>query len=158
MCKVVNPFKGKTGWHFAQNVYMGGVTRALKSGEGSGNIPKIITIKTKYMKSDYSEIELRPDSSVTPLGNCRYDIDGREIEFRIRKLTPTECLKLMSVPQWAIEKMLTKDENEKQIISNSQIYKMAGNSIVTDCLLYIFEQIWYPKEQQSTFPKQLTLF
>lgn len=158
MCKVVNPFKGKTGWHFAQNVYLGGVTRALKSSEGSGNIPKVITIKTKYMKSDYSEIELRPDSSVTPLGNCRYDIDGREIEFRIRKLTVRECYRLMDVPENVIDKMLSCDENGKQIISNSQHYKMAGNSICRSCLVYIFEQIWYPKEQQSTFPKQLTLF
>lgn len=158
MCKVVNPFKGKTGWHFAQNVYLGGVTRALKSGEGSGNIPKVITIKTKYMKSDYSEIELRPDSNVTPLGNCRYDIDGREIEFRIRKLTVRECMRLMDVPDNVIDKIFQKDENGKQIISNSQGYKLAGNSIVVSCLYYLFEQIWYPKEQQSTFPKQLTLF
>lgn len=158
MCKVVNPFKGKTGWHFAQNVYLGGVTRALKSSEGSGNIPKIITIKTKYMRSDYSEIELRPDSNVTPLGNCRYDIDGREIEFRIRKLTVRECYRLMDVPENVIDKMLSCDENGKQIISNSQGYKLAGNSIVVSCLYHLFEQIWYPKEQQSTFPKQLTLF
>lgn len=158
MCKVVNPFKGKTGWHFAQNVYLGGVTRALKSSEGSGNIPKVITIKTKYMKSDYSEIELRPDSSVTPLGNCRFDIDGREIEFRIRKLTVRECYRLMDVPDNVIDKLLSCDENGKQIVSNSQHYKCAGNSICVNVLTHIFEQVWYPKEQQSTFPKQLSLF
>lgn len=158
MCKVVNPFKGKTGWHFAQNVYLGGVTRALKSSEGSGNIPKVITIKTKYMKSDYSEIELRPDSSVTPLGNCRYDIDGRTIEFKIRKLTVRECMRLMDVPENVIDKILQKDENGKQIISNSQGYKLAGNSIVVSCLYYLFEQIWFPKEPSHIAPKQLTLF
>ena len=108
--------------------------------------------------NEYSEIELRPDSTVTPLGNCQYDIDGRTIEFRIRKLTPTECLKLMDVPQWAIERMMSKDENGKQIISNSQLYKLAGNSIVTSCLTHIFSQVFYPEEQQSITPKQLTLF
>ena len=108
--------------------------------------------------SEYSEIELRPDSVVKPLGDCRFDIDGRQIEFRIRKLTPTECLRLMSVPQWALERMLSKNEKGEQMISNSQLYKMAGNSIVTDCLYYLFEQIWYPKEQTSVIPKQLTLF
>lgn len=108
--------------------------------------------------SEYSEIELKPDSVVTPLGNCQYDIDGRTIEFKIRKLTPTECLKLMSVPQWAIERMTAVDESGKQIISNSQLYKMAGNSIVTDCLFYLYEQIWFPKQPSNLTPKQLTLF
>lgn len=107
---------------------------------------------------EYNEIELRPNSSVTPLGNCRYDIDGRTIEFAIRKLTVRECYRLMDVPEYVIDKMLSCDENGKQIISNSQGYKLAGNSIVVSCLYHLFEQIWYPKEQQSTFPKQLTLF
>lgn len=110
-----------------------------------------------YM-NDYSEIELKPDSKVTPLGDCRFDIDGREIEFKIRKLTVRECMRLMDVPENVIDKILQKDENGKQIISNSQGYKLAGNSIVVSCLYYLFEQIWYPKEPQSTFPKQLSLF
>jgi len=108
--------------------------------------------------SEYSEIELRPDSTVTPLGNCRYDIDGRTIEFKIRKLTPTECLKLMDVPGWAIERMTATGDDGKQIISNSQLYKLAGNSIVTSCLYHLYEQIWFPKQPTSLTPKQLTLF
>ena len=43
--KVKNPLKGKTehGWHFEQNVYeTDGISRSLKSTEGSGNKPKII--------------------------------------------------------------------------------------------------------------------
>ena len=157
MCEISNPLRGLTGWHFAQAVYLGGVVRAQKSSEGSGNIPKVIIIKTKNM-AEYSEIELKPDSSVTPLGNCRYDIDGRTIEFAIRKLTVRECYRLMDVPENVIDKLLSCDENGKQIISNSQGYKLAGNSIVVSCLYHLFEQIWYPKEQQPTFPKQLTLF
>lgn len=45
---VNNPLKGKTkfGWHFEQNVYdADGITRAVKAGGGSGNIPKIIEYK-----------------------------------------------------------------------------------------------------------------
>ena len=44
---VINPLKGKTeyGWHFEQQVYDAkGITRAVKSGEGSGNIPKVILV------------------------------------------------------------------------------------------------------------------
>ncbi|MCL2676263.1 MAG: DNA cytosine methyltransferase [Streptococcaceae bacterium] len=43
--KILNPLKGKTknGWHFEQNVYdPEGLTRTVKAGGGSGNIPKII--------------------------------------------------------------------------------------------------------------------
>ena len=42
---IINPLKGKTkyGWHFEQNVYNdAGITRAVKSSEGSGNIPKVV--------------------------------------------------------------------------------------------------------------------
>lgn len=45
MSQIVNPLKGRTeyGWHFEQNVYtVDSVVRAIKSGEGSGNIPKVI--------------------------------------------------------------------------------------------------------------------
>ena len=43
--KVINPLKGQTsnGWHFEQQVYdEDGITRAVKAGGGSGNIPKVI--------------------------------------------------------------------------------------------------------------------
>lgn len=108
--------------------------------------------------NDYSEIELKPDSKVTPLGDCRFDIDGREIEFKIRKLTPRECLRLMDVDDNIIDKMMATDDQGKQLISNSQLYKCAGNSIVVNCLYHLFEQIWFPKEPSHIAPKQLTLF
>lgn len=43
--KPINPLKGKTdnGWHFEQQVYdENGITRTVKAGGGSGNIPKVI--------------------------------------------------------------------------------------------------------------------
>lgn len=43
--KIVNPLKGISGysWFFEQNVYFpDSIIRALKSEEGSGNIPKVI--------------------------------------------------------------------------------------------------------------------
>ena len=42
---VINPLKNKSpyGWHFEQNVYdVDGITRSVKAGGGSGNIPKIL--------------------------------------------------------------------------------------------------------------------
>ena len=45
---IYNPFpKNSTiyGWHFEQNVYLPkGCTKAIKSSDGSGNIPKIIIL------------------------------------------------------------------------------------------------------------------
>lgn len=45
MAVPINPLKDKTpyGWHFEQNVYdIEGITRSVKAGGGSGNIPKIL--------------------------------------------------------------------------------------------------------------------
>lgn len=57
--------------------------------------------------------------------------------FRIRKLTPKECWRLMGV----------KDEQFDKLhdISNSQLYKMAGNSIVVDVLMGIFKNLFMKK-------------
>ena len=43
--KIINPLKGISGlsWWFEQSVYdSDGIIRALKSSEGTGNIPKVI--------------------------------------------------------------------------------------------------------------------
>lgn len=43
----INPLKNRTryGWHFEQNVFdANGITRGLKTGGGSGNIPKVIEL------------------------------------------------------------------------------------------------------------------
>jgi len=55
--------------------------------------------------------------------------------LRIRKLTPTECMRLM-----AFEKKDT--ESMRQIgMSDSQIYHCAGDSIVSSCLIGIFGEL-----------------
>lgn len=56
--------------------------------------------------------------------------------YRIRKLTPKECLRLMGVRDEDIQKM--KDAG----ISDSQLYKMAGNSIVVPVLEEIFRNMF----------------
>ncbi len=56
--------------------------------------------------------------------------------IRIRKLTPRETFRLMGF----------SDENfdaaQKAGISNSQLYKQAGNSIVVDVLYYIYRELY----------------
>lgn len=69
-------------------------------------------------------------------------LDLTPIRVRIRKLTPTECLRLMDVRDDDIEKMKGSG------LSNSALYKLAGNSIVCACLEGIFTQLF--KQDQDT--------
>lgn len=67
-------------------------------------------------------------------------------QYRIRKLTPRECWRLMGV----------KDEQFDKLhdISNTQLYKLAGNSIVVDVLMGIFKNLFLSDEGTNG---QLTL-
>ena len=56
-------------------------------------------------------------------------------EFRIRKLTPLECWRLMGFEDTDFWKVKNSG------ISNSQLYKMAGNSIVVNVLRAIFREL-----------------
>lgn len=49
----------------------------------------------------------------------------------IRRLTPRECARLQTIPEWAIEKMLNCG------VSDTQIYKMLGNGWTVDVIAYI---------------------
>jgi len=60
-----------------------------------------------------------------------------ENTYRIRKLTPLECMLLMDFDKEDYYKL---KENK---ISNSQIYKMAGNSIVVGVLEEIFKKLFH---------------
>lgn len=79
---------------------------------------------------------------------CRYE-GVKEPSYRIRKLTPRECFRLMGVEDQDIDKI------QQSGVSHTQQYKMAGNSIVVDCLYHIFRKLL--AEQQSE-GRQLTLF
>jgi DNA (cytosine-5)-methyltransferase 1 len=62
--------------------------------------------------------------------------DKQEVEYRIRKLTPLECWRLMAFE----DKDFYNAQNAG--ISNSQLYKQAGNSIVVDVLYYIYRNLY----------------
>ena len=59
-----------------------------------------------------------------------------EPSYRIRKLTPRECFRLMGMRDDDIDKI------QGAGISNSQQYKLAGNSIVVDVLETIFRNLF----------------
>lgn len=72
-----------------------------------------------------------PTITATETGICKI-----ESPIRIRKLTPKECFRLMGF----------SDEDfgaaQKVGVSNSQLYKQAGNSIVVDVLYYIYVELY----------------
>ena len=70
-------------------------------------------------------------------------------KYRIRKLTVRECFRLMGVDDADIDKLLSAG------ISNSQLYKCAGNSIVVDTLYHIFRKAFIDTGNENL---QQTLF
>lgn len=57
-----------------------------------------------------------------------------ESSYRIRKLTPKECWRLMGFTD-------TDFMKAEMVNSNTQLYKQAGNSIVKDVLMAIFKEM-----------------
>lgn len=59
--------------------------------------------------------------------------------FRVRKLTPRECYRLMGVKDSDIDKMI-------EVNPETQSYKQAGNSIVVQVLEAIFDRMFIHTE------------
>jgi DNA (cytosine-5)-methyltransferase 1 len=92
------------------------------------------TIKAQYQQSSRANFTRQDGLGATGVVQNRY---------RIRKLTPRECFRLMDVDENVI------DTIQAAGISNSQQYKLAGNSIVVACLEKIFEQMFFPQYTNS---------
>ncbi len=60
-------------------------------------------------------------------------------KYRIRKLTPRECGRLMGVSDEDIDKMAA-------VNSNTQLYKQFGNSIVIDVMCEMFRNLYIEQE------------
>ena len=67
-----------------------------------------------------------------------------ENSYRVRKLTPKECWRLMGFTDEDFEKA-------EKVNSNTQLYKQAGNSIVVNVLEAILSQLF---SQTNTYEKQ----
>lgn len=106
----------------------------------NGNIWGIDPINGK----DRQDIRITDTENIHPtlISSHKPQIKEHNMEnkFRIRKLTPRECYRLMDVSEEDIDKLLATD------ISKSQHYKLAGNSIVVSCLYYIFKQMFTETE------------
>lgn len=98
--------------------------------DANGEISEVITNQSQSFEyrppmKGYSKT-LRANANDTGI------VDG----IRIRKLTPKECFRLMGFSDEDF------DAAQKAGVSNSQLYKQAGNSIVVDVLYYIYVELY----------------
>lgn len=114
-----------------------------------GNLADEKGFKNPQRGRVYNPIGISPNINTMGGGNLQPKIIEDFANYRIRKLTPRECFRLMGVSEKDI------DNIQKSGISKTQQYKMAGNSIVVDVLYYIFKKMFVDKSCEDT---QLSIF
>lgn len=90
--------------------------------------------KIKERRCNMRKYGFRKDGVSNTLTMVQKDNYLYDTTFRIRKLTPLECWRLMGFTDEDFKKA-------QQVNSNSQLYKQAGNSIVKQVLMAIFRQM-----------------
>ena len=115
---------------------------------GGSNAPKIIEpVKTEnkinvlgnYMPSNHNASRVVDVNGICPTamenhGTVTGVVVSKDNEYRIRKLTPKECWRLMGFTDEQFDKAA-------EVCSNTQLYKQAGNSIVVNVLEEIFKNL-----------------
>ena len=71
----------------------------------------------------------------------KHTLDIYMIKGKIRRLTPTECERLMSWPN-GHTKYGVNEKGEKVEISDSQRYKMCGNGVVSKVVEHIARELF----------------
>ena len=130
-CKQLRKMNGDKGMKFNQ-----GNKEYSPRTDGVSN-----TLSTSTKDNMLAMPELRMEDG------CMVDKDGRR--YRIRKLTPTECFRLQDVSDEDIEKM------KQAGIAKTNLYKLAGNSIVVSCMFHLFRKLFIEKGNEN---QQLELF
>lgn len=90
---------------------------------------------TGYAGNVWDQNSVSP-TIMTAQGGNRQPLVVDDVKWRIRKLTPLECWRLMGFSD--------EDCNRASAyVSDSSLYKQAGNSIVTSCLVAIFYSLLF---------------
>jgi DNA (cytosine-5)-methyltransferase 1 len=115
-----------------------GIAATLQAamGEGGGNVPLVM-----------EPITTRESDITSAMGQGGGQIPMHNYSYRIRKLTPKECWRLMGFDDEDFEKA-------EKVNSNTQLYKQAGNSIVVNVLEAILGNLI--KEKQNGEERQET--
>lgn len=93
-------------------------------------------------RHNMTELEPRQDNISNTLTTVQKDnLLLENLQYRIRKLTPRECGRLMGVSDEDIDKMAA-------VNSNTQLYKQFGNSIVVDVMCAMFKNLNIEQESE----------
>lgn len=119
----------------------------LKVADGEDINPKLVggigekNFGKQYRQGNrvYDSDEIAMALNAQPVGNAGgqsylYAVEETQLKWRIRKLTPKECWRLMGFSDSDFNKAA-------KYVSNSCLYKTAGNSICTCCLVAIFNSL-----------------
>lgn len=131
----------RPGWHKENGVVLSPDGLATTIMAQSNNAVKKVAIKTANKKgydiaTDGDGVDLSYPQSNTRRGRVGHGVSktlmgtdsmGTVDNYRIRKLTPKECWRLMGFDDSDFEKA-------EKVNSNTQLYKQAGNSIVVNVL------------------------
>ena len=116
-----------------------GISPTLNTMQGGNRQPKIIEVERTPLKF-LNRNGKKTDGDYTFCVDTCHTGDIKEHysngDFKIRKLTPRECFRLMGMRDDDIDKI------QEAGISNTQQYKLAGNSIVVDVLEAIFKNLF----------------
>ena len=114
------------------------------------DLKNLLGITTDKFDKSIMEFEIKPneydmsnrvyhENGIAPTLTASGESGAKKIigrDYRIRKLTPRECFRLMGMSDDDIDKIQAAE------ISNTQQYKMAGNSIVVNVLEAIFKNLF----------------
>lgn len=112
-----------------------GLSPALNTKTGGGLEPKII-IGSTQKHAAISENGVCP-TLTSAMGQGGGHVPFHNYDERIRRLTPKECFKLMGFQKDDVSLLRSAK------ISDTQLYKMAGNSIVVDVLMAILKNLYH---------------
>ena len=93
------------------------------------NLVKVVDFYNKITKDEVGTLTSSGGGSTVRVGSFGIT-DG----YRIRKLTPRECWRLQGFPDWAFDKA-------REVNSNSQLYKQAGNSVTVNVIAAIAKEL-----------------
>lgn len=109
---------------------------AINTMQG-GNLEPKIKVIGNYMPSNHNASRIVDSNGLAPTVKENHGTVTATIEnYRIRKLTPKECWRLMGFSDEDFEKA------QSVPTSNTQLYKQAGNSIVVNVLEKIFKNLF----------------